>query len=47
MEKTFLDKIEEEEEIKNEIVQNILEKDLNIYRKDIYTSKFIHTEIRK
>ena len=38
MEKTFLDKIEEEEEIKNEIVQNILEKDLNIYRKDIYTS---------
>ena len=45
MEENFFDKLENEEELKNETVQNISQKNLNVYKKDIDNSKFINTEI--
>ena len=45
MEENFFDKLEIEEELKNETVQNMSQKNLNVYKKDIDNSKFIHTEI--
>ena len=45
MEENFFDKLENEEELKNETVQNISQKNLNVYKKDIDNSKFIHAEI--
>ena len=45
MENTFIDKLEKEEELNNEIIEEISEKNLDIYKKDINNCKFIHTEI--
>lgn len=38
MEENFFDKLENEEELKNETVQNISQKNLNVYKKDIDNS---------
>ena len=45
MENTFWDKLEKDEELNDEIIEDISKNDLDIYKKDINNSKFIHTEI--